>query len=154
MAASITDSLADLVGHLNDGVDFYLAAAGKVSDPLSDFFKRMSLLKRRIADDLNAEIIAQGGEARLTGSLLGSMRTSFTEMLAKLSDHTAREYISQLEDHEDRILADFREALLADPSVRVRELALLHFPEVEKMHADMRRLKAAVTTAKPGHGDD
>ena len=36
-----------------------------------------------------------------------------------------------------------REAVLADPSARVRELALLYFPEIEKMHADMRRLKQA-----------
>ena len=145
MSQSVTTSLSDLVGHLNDGVDFYLDAAGKVSGPLSDFFTRMSVLKRNIAADLNAEIEAQGGEPRLTGSLLGSMRTSFADLLAKLSDDTARQYIAQLEDHEDRMLADFREALLADPSLRVRELALLHFPEVEKMHADMRRLKTGAT---------
>lgn len=137
-----SSSLADLVQILNDGVDFYHGAAGKVSDQsLVDCFQRMSFLKKTIASDLNAEIAMEGDTPRESGTFAGTMRKSYADMLAKFSDNTAQQYISQLEEHEDRLLAAFREALLSDPSSRVRELALLYFPEVEKMHADMRRLK-------------
>lgn len=137
-----SSSLADLVQMLNDGVDFYLGAAGKVGDPaLIECFQRMSFLKKTIASDLNAEIALEGDKPRESGTLAGAIRKGYADLLAKFGDDNARQYISQLEEHEDRMLAAFREALLSDPSSRVRELALLYFPEIEKMHADMRRLK-------------
>lgn len=138
----VSSSLAELVQTLNDGIEFYLGAAGKVSDPeLAGFFQRMNYLKKTIAADLNAEIAIEGDKPREAGSFLGSMRKTYADALAKLSDSTAQQYIAQLEEHEDRLLAAFREAVISDPSNRVRELALLYFPEIEKMHADMRRLK-------------
>lgn len=138
----IASSLAELVDILNDGIEFYLGAASKVSDPeLIECFQRMSYLKKTIASDLNAEIALEGERPREDGSFAGSMRKAYADVLAKLADDTARQYIAQLEEHEDRLLAAFREALLSDPSTRVRDLALLYFPEVDKMHADMRRLK-------------
>ena len=143
----VSSSLAELVGSLKDGIAFYRDAAGKVSDPeLSEFFQRMGKLKEAIAADLNAEIELEGDDPREKGSLLGGLRQMYADTLARLGDDTAREYVAQLEDHEDRMLARFREAALANPSSRVRELALVHFPEIEKMHAQMRRLKQ-----NPGH---
>lgn len=138
----VSSSLADLVQILNDGISFYLDAASKVSEPeLSSFFQRMSYLKKTIAADFNSEIARQGDTPSEEGSFLGAMRAAYADVLAKLSDNTARQYIDELEEHEDRLVAAFREAVLADPSARVRELALLYFPEIEKMHAEMRRLK-------------
>ena len=140
--SKISSSLAELVQVLNDGIHFYLSAAAKVSDPkLSAFLLRMSYLKKTIAADLNAEIAIEGDKPLEHGSLLGSIRKAYADALAMLSDDTAHQYIAALEAHEDQVLAAFREAVLGDPSSRVRELALMHFPEIEKMHADMRRLK-------------
>lgn len=140
--SKISSSLADLVELLNDGIDFYLAAAGKVSDPeLSEFLQKMSYLKKAIAADLNAEIAIEGDTPREHGTWLGGMRKTYTDMLSRFGDKTARDYIAELEDHEDRLLAAFREAVLDSSSGRVRDLALNYFPEIEAMHAQMRQLK-------------
>jgi len=139
---AVAASLADLVRMLNDGIQFYSSAAGKVSDvDLASFFGQMANLKRRIADDLNAEIVEQGEPPLVDGSLMGVLRKAYADTLAALSDDTAQQYVSQLEEHEDRLLAAFREAVLGDSSSQVRELALRYFPEVETMHARMRTLK-------------
>lgn len=138
----IASSLGELAQVLNDGIEFYLGASAKVSDPaLAEYFQRMSYLKKTIAADLNAEIALQGEAPREAGSFAGTMRRVYADVMAKLSEDTAQAYIAQLEDHEDVVLAAFREAVLGDPSSRVRDLALLYFPEIEKMHAEMRRLK-------------
>ena len=140
----IASSLGELVQILNNGIEFYRGASAKVSDPaLAGCFQRMAYLKQTIAADLNAEIAIQGEPPREAGSFAGSMQRAYADVLAKLSDDTAQIYIVQLEEHEDKLLAAFREAVLGDPSARVRDLALLHFPEIDKMHSEMRRLKLA-----------
>lgn len=139
---AVTAALGELVEILNDGIEFYRSASEKVSDPqLSDMFLRMSVLKQSIATDLNAEITHGGAPRCDEGSFLGPIRKAYAEVLASLSDENATRYISELEQHEDRLIAAFREAVLGDPSARVRDLALMFYPDVEKMHADMRRLK-------------
>ncbi len=139
---AIATSLAELVEILNDGIEFYLGAASKVSDSeLVKCFQHMSNLKKSIASDLNAEIAIQGDAPLEHGSFAGTMRKAYADIIAKLSDDTAQQYISKLEEHEDRLLAAFREAVLGDPSSRVRDLALLYFPEIDNMHAEMRRMK-------------
>lgn len=139
--SNVSSSLADLVQALNDGIEFYLHAAEKTQDrELSEFFQRMSYLKKAIAADLNAEIAMEGDKPTESGSFLGSLRQSYADIKARLGDATP-EYIAQLEEHEDRLLAAFREAALQNQSSRVRDLALMYFPEIEKMHADMRQLK-------------
>lgn len=140
--SKVSSPLAELVELLNDGIDFYLAAAGKVSDPeLSEFLQKMSYLKKAIAADLNAEIAFEGERPREHGTWLGGMRKTYIDMLSRFSDKTARDYIEELEEHEDRLLAAFRQAALESSSGRVRDLALNYFPEIEAMHAKMRQLK-------------
>jgi uncharacterized protein (TIGR02284 family) len=151
--SKVSSSLAELVELLNDGIDFYLAAAGKVSDAeLSEFLQKMSYLKKAIASDLNAEIAMEGDRPREHGTWLGGMRKTYTDMLSRFSDKTARDYISELEDHEDQLLAAFRQAVLESSSARVRDLALTYFPEIEVMHAQMRQLKLTGNLPPGGPG--
>ena len=141
----VSSSLSDLVQALNDGIDFYMHAAEKTNEKeLSEFFQRMSYLKKTIASDLNAEIAIEGDRPTESGSFVGSLRKTYTDLKARLGDATPQ-YIAELEEHEDRLLAAFREAALQDKSSRVRDLALMYFPEIERMHSDMRRLKQSGT---------
>ena len=139
----VSSSLAELVELLNDGIAFYHDAAGKVSDPaLSELMQKMSFLKKAIAADLNAEIAIEGESPREHGSWFGSMRRTYADLLARFGENDSeRELIAKLEEHEDQLLAAFREATLGDSSARVRDLALNYFPEIEAMHARMRALK-------------
>jgi uncharacterized protein (TIGR02284 family) len=137
-----TASLAELVSALNDGVAFYERLAQKVGDAeLVALFLRMAALKRAIADDINAEIALAGVHPRDEGSVVGALRILYAEALGALDDRNAATYVGRLEEHEDRLLAAFREAVLAGDSAKVREIALRYYPDIERMHAQMSRLK-------------
>lgn len=150
--SKVSSSLAELVELLNDGIAFYQEAAAKVSDPsLSELMLKMSYLKTAIAADLNAEIAIEGDSPREHGSWFGSMRKTYADLLARFGDGDGdRELIAQLESHEDKLMAAFREATLGDESARVRDLALNYYPEIEAMHARMRDLKRGSSVAGPG----
>jgi uncharacterized protein (TIGR02284 family) len=139
---STPDSLADLARTLNDGVAFYERAARKVGDgELARLFERLAMLKKNIAADINAEIALDGAPPRETGSVSGAIRILYAEVLGALTDANAATFVARLEEHEDRLLGAFRDAVLAGDSPRVRDLALRYYPEVERMHAEMSRLK-------------
>jgi uncharacterized protein (TIGR02284 family) len=136
-------SLADLLAVLLDGIAFYEQAAERVRDPrLVDFFLRMGYLKKIVAADLTAELARMGEAASDPGSMRASLRQSYAEVLAELSDATARRYVEQLEQHEDRLLVVFRDATAEDTPDQVRELARAYLPMVDRMHREMQRLKA------------
>jgi uncharacterized protein (TIGR02284 family) len=136
-------SLAELVAVLVDGIAFYEQAAERVRDPrLVDFFLRMGYLKKIVAADLTAELARLGETGEDADTLRGALRQAYAEVLAELSDATARRYVEQLEQHEDRLLVVFREATAEDAPDHVRELARVYFPMVDRMHREMQRLKA------------
>jgi uncharacterized protein (TIGR02284 family) len=131
--------LAELVDVLLDGIAFYEQAAERVRDPrLVEFFLRMGYFKKAIAADLVAELVRLGEPAPDTGSL----RHAYAGVLAELGDATPRRYLDRLEEHEERLLAACREALDAGGPEHVQELARVYLPMVDRMHREMRRLKA------------
>ena len=135
-------SLSELVQILVDGIAFYEQAAEKVCDQrLVDFFLRMGYLKKAIAADLESELAYLGAEPPAGESLRGRLRQTYADVLAALSDDTAQSYVDQLEQHENHLLAAFRAASADEAPERVRELARLYFPEVNKMHLEMQLLK-------------
>jgi uncharacterized protein (TIGR02284 family) len=139
---STPDSLADLARTLNDGVAFYERAAHKVGDgDLARLFERMAALKKDIAADINAEIALDGAPPREAGTVSGAMRILYAEVLGALTDRNAATFVARLEAHEDRLLEAFRAAVLAGDSPRVRDMALRYYPEIDRMHAEMSRLK-------------
>jgi len=140
--ARSSDSLAELVVALNDGIAFYERAAARVTDPdYVALFERMAKLKRAIAGDLNVEISLEGLPPHEDTSIVGALRIFYAEMLGGITDQNVATYVGRLEEHEDRLLAAFREAVLGGASPKARELALHYYPEIEQMHAQMSRLK-------------
>lgn len=136
-------SLAELLVVLLDGIAFYEQAAERVRDPrLVDFFLRMGYLKKIVAADLTAELARRGEESTDSGSLRATLRQTYADVLAELSDATARGYVEQLEQHEDRLLVVFRAATGEDSPELVRDLARAYLPMVDRMHREMQRLKA------------
>lgn len=127
--------LAELVDVLLDGIAFYEQAAERVGDPrLVEFFLRMGYLKKAIAADLVAELERAGEAVPDTGSL--------RHAYAGVGDASARRCLDKLEEHEERLLAACRAALHADAPEHVQELARVYEPMVDRMHGEMRRLKA------------
>lgn len=148
----ISHSLSELVNALNDGIAFYDEASRKTRHhAYTDVFSRMRHLKTTIAADLNAEIALEGEQTKSDGTWLGSLRINYAELLADMSEHPNHAFISQVEAQEDRVLKAFNSASNADSSERVRELARLYLPEVQRMHDEIRALKNLSALEAPKH---
>lgn len=137
-------TLNGLVEALNDGIDFYdHASRNTTNTQYQDLFSQMGRLKSRIAVDLKAAVAQEGSTPDQDGTWLGSVRTGYADLKAKMSKDADAAYISSLEEQEDRVLHAFRDALDGDQPPKVRELAARYLPEVQQMHDRMRALKKA-----------
>ena len=131
-----------MVHALNDGIGFYDEASRRAGNHVyTDVFARMHHLKSAIVADLNKEIALEGERPPINGTWLGDMRISYANLLINMSEHPDHAYISQVEAQEDRVLEAFKDAIASDKSERVRELAMLHLPEVQRMHDEIKALK-------------
>jgi uncharacterized protein (TIGR02284 family) len=126
---------------LLDGIAFCELAAEHARDArLVDFFLRMGYLKKAIALELAAML---GIEAAHPDGLLRTQRRhAHAEALAALADATLRQWIEQLERHEDPWLSAFREASADASPEPVRELARAYLPAIARLHLEMVRLKS------------
>jgi len=137
-----TSTLKDLVEVLNDGKTFYEEASAKVTRPeLGQLFARMASTKAAIVNDLQSKIMQRGEHAPEGSSISGSLLKAWGELRAKMSNTPNVEYISQLEDFEDRIVAAFKHAADKSDDPAVREIAARHLPQVLRDHNEMRSLK-------------
>lgn len=146
-----TSTLNDLINVLEDGRSFYADAATKVERAdLRALFERMARTKTAIVNDLKNKVVFSGDEPS-DGSFGGSIRKSYAELKAKLVSDTEGEYVAQLEEFEDRILKEFREAIEESDDAEVKNIALKYMPEVRRDHDEMRALKEAMGKGKNQH---
>ena len=137
-----TSTLNDLVEVLNDGKTFYEEAAAKVNRPeLRDLFRRMAGTKAAIVSDLQSKIVQRGADAPDGNSVTGTLLKAWGELRASMSSEPNVEYVSQLEDFEDRIVAAFKHAAEKFEDGDVRSIVARHMPQVLRDHSEMRALK-------------
>jgi uncharacterized protein (TIGR02284 family) len=77
------------------------------------------------------------------GTFAGSLRQSYTELLAALSQTSAvaHTYAAQLEESEDRLLKHFDQALVDTDSMAVRAVLLTELPKLRQSHDQMKVLR-------------
>ncbi len=139
-----TDNLNELISVLEDGREFYQEAQDKVDDrALMALFGRMARSKQLIAADLKG-IVQFNGEEPAEGSFGGSVRKLYAQLRIALSSDSSAEYVSQLEEFEDRILKEFEKQTREADSPQVRAIAAKYLPEVRRHHDEMRALERAV----------
>ena len=143
--SQMTGSLNELVKALNDGIAFYDQALLRIGNPVyTDVFSRMRHLKISIAADLSNEIANEGEQAQsdgIEGTWLGTLRLNYADLVADFADHPRYSFVEQLLAQEERVLEAFRQASNLDSSARVKELAGLYLPEIQRMHEEMLDLK-------------
>lgn len=138
-------TLNELIEVLTDGREFYLEAAAKIDHAETRrLFARMARTKAAIVEDMRARVAAGGEAPAEGGTLAGTIRRFYAEMRAQLSRDSEAQYISQLEEFEDRIVHSFQDVIIDSDDPEVRGVALKYMPDVARDHADMRSLKHAV----------
>ena len=137
-----TATLNDMIEVLNDGKTFYEEASIEVKRAdLKTLFVRMARTKQAIAKDLRTAVMANGAEPAEGGSFAGKLRTAYAEVRTKLSSHKDDEYVTQLEEFEDRIMCAFKNAASTSDDQAVRTIANRYLPEVLRDHNEMKTLK-------------
>ena len=140
--SQMTSSLSELVKALNDGIAFYDQALLRIGNPVyTDVFSRMRHLKITIATQLRNEIANDSEQTQSEGTWLGTLRLDYADLVADFADHPRYSFVEQLLAQEERVVEAFRNASASDSSARVRELAGLYLPEVERMYEEMQDLK-------------
>lgn len=144
----IQHSLNDLIEIARDGGDFYTEAAGKVENgELSALFGQMATHKRDIVAGLSADVAETGGEPAEHGTMVGTMAQVYTNVRAALGD-TNYEYVSQLEEAEDRLMAAFKDTINDnDTPATAKASAEKYMPRVVECHNIMRSRKEAMKAA-------
>jgi uncharacterized protein (TIGR02284 family) len=137
--------LNDLINVLEDGRNFYKEAAEHTDRAdLKALFSRMARIKQVIANDLKTKVTFNGDKPS-SGSFAGSVRKAYAEIRTRLASDTDAEYVTQLEEFEDRILKEFREQAGNAKDTEVRSIAIKYLPEVRRDHDEMRGLKAQMS---------
>ena len=144
MSDKNADLLQDLLEIASDSENFYRAASGAVELPfLKNEFAHMADAKHVLVTELSAHIEARGEVPDAGGTLAGSLRQTYTEVLAALSQTPAATYTyaAQLEESEDRLLKHFDQALVDTDSMAVRAVLLTELPKLRQSHDQMKQLK-------------
>lgn len=142
-----TATLNEMIEVLNDGKKFYEEASIEVKRAdLQTLFIRMARTKRAIANDLRTVVVANDAIPAEGGTFAGKLRTAYAEVRTMLSSHKDDEYVTQLEEFEDRIMCAFKNAASTSGDQAVRTIASRYLPEVLRDHNQMKALKAESTS--------
>ena len=144
MSDKNAELLQELLEIASDSEHFYRAASGAVELPfLKNEFAHMADAKGVLVTELGAHIQARGEVPDAGGTFAGSLRQSYTELLAALSQTSAvaHTYAAQLEESEDRLLKHFDQALVDTDSMAVRAVLLTELPKLRQSHDQMKQLR-------------
>lgn len=134
--------LKDVVQAARDGAQFYEAAARSVgSGALEQTFVRIAKSKRDLVAALCGRLEMIGEEAPQRESVGNSLRKAYADLRATLSRREDKVWIRQLEETEDRLLAQFQEAIDKTDNAEIRSQLQAHLPVVRASHDEMLTLK-------------
>lgn len=136
--------LKHLVAVLRDGEKFYADAAARTKlDAQRALFGDMALVKREIADELQALLPESDRADAAEGTWIGKVRECYAGARAALGSDAETVFVRQLEAAEDRVMEAFRNSLATTRQRRVRKTLERHYPRASAAHARMSAMKHA-----------
>ena len=145
MATQEISAVRDLIRVLNDGVEFYTDAKMELrGSGYENVFQDMIDVRQAALVRLQPLVYKREGEVETGQTLSGSVRKTYTDLLAKIKSSKSPTYIAQLEELEDRTLEHIRSAIKEAQSEDV-SIALNHiYSTLQNCHNRMRTLKRNV----------
>lgn len=131
--------LNDIVALCHDSALFYRdAASGVRSLELASLFREMAEQRELIAADVGEKVRQMGEEPADGGTLVGRMRTLYTDIRARLASDTDYQYVKELEVAEQRTLEALKAGVRqVEYPVLAEELAL-HLATIQLMQDRVR----------------
>ena len=133
-------NLNDIIATLRSGADFYRKSARQTDDEMLDeVFLGHAEIRERHAKTLADVIESVGGEVVST-----SPKEEAYALYGRLSGrirNSDRPLVNGLEEHEDRTIAVFRDALLHPDTERDHDLLMTMLADFNSTHDRMRDLK-------------
>ena len=137
-----SELLKNIVEIARDGATFYASAEEKTKNPrLKAVFARMAAAKRELVTALSDHLAATGERPPEGGTLFGSLRKLYADVVATVAADDDHIYVSQLEEAEDRLLEQVQQAIEVAKSSDVRVQLQAYLPKVRACHDEMRDLK-------------
>jgi len=142
MSNQETKHVMHLIQLLNDGVEFYQEAHEKVKDvKLKQTFERMANIRSQLLRRLQPIAIKEKGTPETGHTVAGRTRELYTQVLAKIKSDTEQAYIDNLEEIEDKTIAQIQGLIKEAQSPDVVAALEEYYPSFKKCHAEMSQLK-------------
>ncbi|GKW51134.1 PA2169 family four-helix-bundle protein [Pseudoalteromonas shioyasakiensis] len=134
--------IADIIQVMNSGIDFYEKAQEKVTDPsIIALFQRMIDARKVSVERLQPYAINENGERENGSDFAVEARKAYTSVITKLGADKNATYVSELEEVEDKTLAEIKHAL-KKPQPHDCEAALSKtLLTIQSCHAEMSKMK-------------
>lgn len=134
------ENLNNIVGILNAGADFYRRAARQTgSRDVEAVFVEHAELREAVARDLSQTIDDAGAEPAAAAP--SEQARAMASQVGTLFNDTDDVLVSSLEEHEDRTLAAFRQAINHKDNQRDEATLREYMAQFETSHDRMRTLK-------------
>ena len=134
--------IADIIQVMNSGIDFYEKAQEKVTDPsIIALFQRMIDARKVSVERLQPYAINENGERENGSDFAVEARKAYTSVITKLGADKNATYVSELEEVEDKTLAEIKHALKKPQSHDCEAALSKTLLTIQSCHAEMSKMK-------------
>lgn len=138
----LIDTLNDLIETCKDGeLGFDTCAANAESHVVREVFVARGRDCRDAADELQALVVAHGGQPEDRGSAKGAVERGWTSLLGTVGGRSDKRMLEAAERGEDHALATYREAVGTDLPPDVRAVVERQMQGLYRNHAQIRTLR-------------
>ena len=141
-----TATLNTLIATLIDSIEGYEKSAKEVDNRhYAELFAARAVERQQAVDHLQSAVVAQGGEPKDHGSLLGGIHRAFLSLREAVCSRDDAAIIEEIEHGEDYLKDKFETALDSDTlDPAPREAVKAAWASVKAGHDEMSALKHAV----------
>ena len=134
--------LNDLVETCKDSEEGYRIAAEKVKEPeLHTLFLKYSLQRAQFAGQLQAEVVALGGDPSTSGSVRGAIRRGWAGLKSALTVDNDLTVLEEVEHGEDGTVKNYHDALAKDLPSNLRTIVERHYWAIREAHDNVRSIR-------------